>query len=105
MRTFTLERLADESGVSGIGIVLEGTEYSDGTVTVRWITPDAPQSTVMYADFPTFFAIHIAPHPTNLSIVRVSDGWIYDSDGNWYWDRDAENVTDHPMPEALGAPA
>jgi alkyl hydroperoxide reductase subunit AhpF len=48
MRTFTLHRTADPSGVSGTGLVAEGVEWTDGTVALRWCggTP----STVVHAD-------------------------------------------------------
>lgn len=36
MRSFVLRRIEDESGISGIGIVAEGTEYSNGKVTLAW---------------------------------------------------------------------
>jgi hypothetical protein len=36
MRTFVLIRTEDVSGVSGIGPVAEGIQFSDGTVVLRW---------------------------------------------------------------------
>ena len=38
MRRFILQRNEDESGVSGVGIVAEGVEFSDGTCALRWRT-------------------------------------------------------------------
>lgn len=38
-RAFVLERLVDETGISGTGIVAEGVEFSDGTVALRWRGP------------------------------------------------------------------
>lgn len=35
-RIFRLRRLADYSGVSGIGQIAEGVVFSDGTVVLRW---------------------------------------------------------------------
>lgn len=37
-RRFVLNRVEDFSGVSGIGIVAEGIEFSDGTCALRWKT-------------------------------------------------------------------
>jgi hypothetical protein len=37
MRTFVLVRTEDVSGISGTGIVAEGVEFSDGSVSVRWL--------------------------------------------------------------------
>lgn len=36
MRRFVLVRYEDPSGVSGIGIVAEGTAFTDGTVALQW---------------------------------------------------------------------
>lgn len=37
-RRFVLERDEDLTGVSGIGTVVEGVEFSDGRVAYRWMT-------------------------------------------------------------------
>lgn len=39
MRAFVLVRDEDATGVSGVGIVAEGIEFSDGVVALRWIVP------------------------------------------------------------------
>ncbi len=36
MKLFTLMRDVDPSGVSGLGEVAEGVEFSDGAVVLRW---------------------------------------------------------------------
>ena len=36
MRPFQLWRAEDVTGVSGVGIVAEGVEFSDGVVALRW---------------------------------------------------------------------
>lgn len=46
-RRFVLKRHADVTGVSGIGIVAEGVEFSDGTVALRW-TSAWPTSVVFH---------------------------------------------------------
>lgn len=38
MRRFKLNRLEDETGVSGIGYVAEGVQFTDGTCVLRWLT-------------------------------------------------------------------
>lgn len=35
-RRFELVRIEDQIGVSGIGLVAEGCQWSDGTVSLRW---------------------------------------------------------------------
>lgn len=37
MRQFVLERDVDISGVSGVGVVAEGVEFTDGVVALRWL--------------------------------------------------------------------
>lgn len=37
-RLFQLHRHGDVSGVSGVGVVAEGVEFSDGTVALRWLS-------------------------------------------------------------------
>lgn len=37
METFLLIRDADISGVSGTGVVAEGTKFTDGAVALRWL--------------------------------------------------------------------
>jgi hypothetical protein len=37
MRRFQLHRDHDVSDVSGVGVVAEGVEFSDGTAAMRWL--------------------------------------------------------------------
>jgi hypothetical protein len=57
MRTFVLQRKSDPSGVSGIGIVAEGVEFTDGKVALRWIAGDY-RSTVIWDDMASVEVIH-----------------------------------------------
>lgn len=38
MRRFELHRDEDVTGISGSGVVVEGVEFSDGHVALRWMT-------------------------------------------------------------------
>ena len=38
MRRFYLERVEDESGVSGTGRVAEGCEFEDGAIAMQWLS-------------------------------------------------------------------
>ena len=60
MRMFNLVRDEDESGVSGVGTVAEGVEFSDGTCAMRWHTknPDKATSTAFYDNAADLIAIH-----------------------------------------------
>jgi len=46
-RAFVLQRDEDVTGVSGTGVVAEGVEFSDGTVSLRW-TSEWPTSVVFH---------------------------------------------------------
>lgn len=57
MRTFTLQRDVDVSGVSGTGVVAEGVRFTDGTTVIRWIVGEH-RSTVVWPDVDSVLAIH-----------------------------------------------
>ncbi len=56
MRTFYLERLIDETGISGTGLVCEGVEFSDGTCVMKWLTETS--STAIYNNAEELMQIH-----------------------------------------------
>lgn len=58
MRRFELVRNEDVSGVSGTGVVAEGVEFWDGTVSMRWRAPFARASTGFYSDVEHVEEIH-----------------------------------------------
>lgn len=64
-RLFVMRRNADESGVSGTGMVLEGVEFSNGVVVVEWRSKKHPGSISIFSSFDAFEEVHITPHPTN----------------------------------------
>jgi hypothetical protein len=47
MRRFVLERNVDHSGVSGVGRVAEGVEFSSGRVALEWLS-EWPTSVVFH---------------------------------------------------------
>lgn len=57
VRRFELHRDVDVSGVSGIGVVAEGIEFSDGTTVIRW-TAGEHRSTVVWPDLHSVEVIH-----------------------------------------------
>lgn len=63
MRAFKMIRNADETGVSGIGHVLDGVEFDNKMVAVCWRS-DTPSVNV-YLSFEDFNKLHVASHPTN----------------------------------------
>lgn len=38
MRRFVLNRLVDETGISGTGMIAEGVQFSSGEVALKWMT-------------------------------------------------------------------
>ncbi|MGP4093013.1 hypothetical protein [Nonomuraea sp. KM90] len=55
-RRFHLFRLEDETGVSGTGVIVEGVEFSDGSVALRWLSERT--STAIYGSIGDVEAIH-----------------------------------------------
>lgn len=79
IRSFEMVREADESGVSGIGKVLEGVVFSDGTCITRWVTENSPgRSTNVWDSFGAFISVHIAPHPDNKTKIVFNNGEQYE---------------------------
>ena len=56
MRRFVLNRIEDETGISGTGVVACGVEFPDGTAALRWISEY--RSTAVYASMVDVEAIH-----------------------------------------------
>ena len=71
-RTFVVMRQDDESGVSGIGTIVEGVEFSNGQVVVRWLT--AVNSVAVFNNIEDFLKVHVRSHLTNRTILTFSDG-------------------------------
>ena len=74
MRTFTSYRQADQSGVSGTGVVLEGVEFSTGMTVVHWLQPWPGGSLNTFASLEQFLAIHVIPHPGNRTVITFDNG-------------------------------
>ena len=43
IRTFTVCRQSDESGISGEGVVIEGVTFATGHTVIHWLTPRSPR--------------------------------------------------------------
>ncbi len=74
IRTFTVCRQSDETGVSGDGIVIEGIELATGQAVVHWLWPRPRGSIAVFDSFSDFVKVHIAPHPKNGTIITFEDG-------------------------------
>ena len=74
IRTFTVCRINDESGVSGTGIVIEGIVLATGQCVVHWLYPAPRGSIAMFDSITDFATVHIKPHPGNETIITYEDG-------------------------------
>ena len=84
IRTFTVCRQKDETGVSGDGIIVEGCRFATGHTVIHWLPP-APRGSIAFFDnFDDFIKIHVSSHPTNGTIITYDDGeqTIYGIDGS-----------------------
>ncbi len=57
MRTFDLNRVEDETGVSGTGIIAEGVEFTNGTCALVWLT-EVHSIAAIYDSIDTLVKIH-----------------------------------------------
>lgn len=76
MRTFVLTRIEDFSGVSGIGNVAEGVEFSDGTCVMKW--KGELSSMAIYPSAQTLIDIHGHQGRT---VVVFDDGELVTDNG------------------------
>ena len=74
MRSFTMCRQHDSSGVSGTGTVLEGVLFSTGVVVIHWLTPPPRGSISVFDSIEQFLSIHVRPHPDNHAVLSFMDG-------------------------------
>ena len=74
IRTFTVYRGSDESGVSGDGIVIEGVVLATGHCIVHWLYPPPRGGIAIFDSMGDFVKVHITPHPTNQTIITYEDG-------------------------------
>jgi len=56
MRRFQLNRIQDDSGVSGTGVVAQGVEFDNGFCAMSWLTPKT--SVAVYPNVRTLQSIH-----------------------------------------------
>jgi hypothetical protein len=70
VRTFHLNRVEDETGVSGTGIVAQGVVFDDGTCVLRWLTEN--RSTTIFESLATLEAIHGHGGKTHIVLTPIS---------------------------------
>ncbi|MBO67335.1 MAG: hypothetical protein CL398_03400 [Acidiferrobacteraceae bacterium] len=74
IRTFTVCRQADETGVSGEGVVIEGVVLGTGQCIVHWLYPPPRGGIAIFDSMTDFIKVHIEPHPANKTIITYQDG-------------------------------
>jgi hypothetical protein len=74
IRTFTVFRESDESGVSGDGVVIEGVELATGQCIIHWLYPPPRGGIAIFESLDDFIKVHIGPHPANNTIITFQDG-------------------------------
>ena len=74
IRTFTVCRQSDETGVSGEGVVIEGAKLATGQAVIHWLYPPPRGGITVFDSMDDFIKVHIVPHPTNKTIITYEDG-------------------------------
>ena len=74
IQTFTVARQADETGVSGEGVVIEGVVLATGQCIALWLYPRPKGSIAIFDSMNDFITVHIKPHPGNRTIITYDDG-------------------------------
>lgn len=83
IRTFTMCRQADETGISGTGVIVEAVLLATGQVILHWLSPSPRGSIAVFDSMNDFVSIHITPHLINGTIITFEDGEqiTYNTDG------------------------
>ena len=74
IRTFTVCRQHDETGVSGEGVIIEGVVLASGHCIVHWLFPPPRGGIAIFDSLEDFLKVHVKPHPENKTIITFEDG-------------------------------
>ena len=74
IRTFTVCRQSDETGVSGEGVIIEGIIWATGQCVIHWLYPPPRGGFAIFDSLEDFLKVHVYPHPGNGTILTYSDG-------------------------------
>lgn len=74
IRSFTVCRHHDETGISGEGVVIEGALLATGQCIVHWLYPPPRGGIAIFDSMSDFIKVHIEPHPVNKTIITYQDG-------------------------------
>ena len=74
IRSFTVYRDDDQTGVSGTGVVIEGVKLATGQAVIHWLYPPPRGGIAIFDSMDDFIKVHIQPHPANKTIITYEDG-------------------------------
>ena len=74
IRSFTVCRQHDETGVSGEGVIIEGVVLASGHCIIHWLFPPPRGGIAIFDSLEDFLKVHVKPHPQNKTIITFEDG-------------------------------
>ena len=74
IRSFTVCRQHDETGVSGEGVIIEGIVLASGHCIIHWLFPPPRGGIAIFDSLEDFLKVHVKPHPENKTIITFEDG-------------------------------
>ena len=74
IKTFTVCRNYDETGVSGDGVVIEGVVMATGHCIIHWLYPPPRGGIAIFDSLEDFLKVHVMPHPKNKTVLTFEDG-------------------------------
>ena len=74
IRSFTVCRQHDQTGVSGEGVIIEGVVLASGHCIVHWLFPQPRGGIAIFDSLEDFLKVHVKPHPQNKTIITFEDG-------------------------------
>jgi hypothetical protein len=74
IKSFTVYRDDDTTGVSGTGVIIEGVKLASGQAIIHWLYPPPRGGIAIFDSMEDFIKVHINPHPSNKTIITYEDG-------------------------------
>ena len=74
IRSFTVCRQSDETGISGEGVVIEGVVLASGHCIIHWLFPPPRGGIAIFDSLEDFLKVHVKSHPSNRTIITFEDG-------------------------------
>ena len=74
IRSFTVCRQHDQTGVSGEGVIIEGVVLASGHCIIHWLFPPPRGGIAIFDSLEDFLKVHVKPHPENKTLITFEDG-------------------------------